>query len=187
MLAYSKKKEPTAPEVWRDIPGYNGAYQASTQGQIRKIWPKSGKATLLQPYTHAGRHKSNACRNQLRVHITEPDGRRVERTVLQLVAQTFLRVPPGMRAIHKNGVRSDNALNNIALMSCKELGAKYGGNSHRRPVVKIDAQGEIIACYPSARAAARENYISNMTVKFRCDGKVKNEYALDGFTYRWDD
>lgn len=180
------RKEPTAPEVWRDIPGYNGAYQASTLGRIRKIWPKSGKATLLRPYRHAGRKKAAACQ-QLRVHITEPGGRRVERTVLQLVASTFLCVPPGKQAIHKNGMRSDNSLNNIVFMSCTELGRRYGPKGGRKPVVKIDAAGEAIAFYPSARAAARENYCSYQTIMNRCNGKVKREFAGDGFTYRWDD
>lgn len=33
---------------WRDIPGYEGLYQASRDGQIRKVW-KSGKVSLMQP------------------------------------------------------------------------------------------------------------------------------------------
>lgn len=38
------------PEIWKDIPGYEGRYQASTEGQIRsvdatqEITPKDGES-----------------------------------------------------------------------------------------------------------------------------------------------
>ena len=39
----------------------------------------------------------------------------------------------------------------------------------------------------SAREAAKANHMSYQTVLDRCNGKVKNPYALDGFTYRFED
>lgn len=38
-----------------------------------------------------------------------------------------------------------------------------------------------------AREAAKANHMSYQTVLDRCNGKVKNPYALDGFTYRFED
>ena len=179
------RKEHAAPEIWRDIPGFDGRYQASTEGNIRRYWPVSGKYTLLKPYTRQRRRQTNS--NALRVHISYADGKRVERTVLELVAETFYGRVPGKRPIHKNGMQADNSASNIIFMTDRELGTTFGAQSSRRPVVKIDASGEIIACYSSAREAGRENYISGQAVTDRCNGVVKKEFALDGYSYRWDD
>lgn len=177
-----------APERWRDIPGFGGLYQASTEGRIRKVWSKNGKRekTILKMYTRAGK-KKQANREALRVHITAPDGRRVERTVIQLVAETFFKVPEGKRAVHRNGLRTDNSVRNIIFLSDRELGERFGAMASRRTVAKINTAGEAVAFYPSARAAAKENFVSYQTVIDRCNRKVKKEFALDGYSYRWDD
>ncbi len=62
-----------------------------------------------------------------------------------------------------------------------------GGKASRRPVAKVNAAGEIVAYYPSARKAAKANHMSYQTVLDRCNGKVKKPFALDGHTYRFDD
>lgn len=176
-----------APEHWRDIPGFGGMYQASTEGRIRRIWEKSGKETLVKPYVHVRQSCKAANNKALRVHLSTPGGKRVERTVLKLVADTFYPYFKGKRAVHRNGVHTDNSVRNIVFLSDIELGNTFGAQSSRRPVAKIDQSGEIIAVYTSARAAARENYVSYQTVMDRCNGKVRKEFALDGFSYRWDD
>ena len=172
-------------EQWRDIPGFFGRYQVSSEGRVRRVWPKSGKVTFMQPYTCKRAKAANS--ETLRVHLSLPNGQRVERPVMKLVADVFLNVPKGKHAVHRNGVRSDNSVSNIVLMSAQELGKKYGACSSRRTVVKVDSAGEVLECYSSAREAARNNFVSYQTVMDRCNGKVKKEFALDGCSYRWDD
>ena len=36
-------------ESWKDIPGYDGKYQADMEGNIRRIY-QSGKTRLMTPY-----------------------------------------------------------------------------------------------------------------------------------------
>lgn len=91
-----------------------------------------------------------------------------------------------MVAYHRNGDLADNCLHNIAFATPKELGTKTGAQSSRRPVAKVDKSGEVVSVYPSARAAARANHMSYQTVLDRCNGKVKNSYALDGHDYRFE-
>ena len=62
-----------------------------------------------------------------------------------------------------------------------------GSISRRKTVAKINRSGEIIEVYPSARAAARDNFMSYQTVIDRCNGKVKSTFAPDGFAYVWED
>lgn len=174
------------PERWRDIPGFGGIYQASTYGRIRKTWPISGKRTIMQTYVRTRRQKG-ANRKTHMVHLTKPDGSRLERPVLQLVAATWFGIPEGMYVVHRNGLHADNSIDNVLFVTRTRLGTKYGGQSSRRPVVMVDREGMIVRRYPSARAAGRDNYLSGQTVMDRCNGKVKNEFALTGYTYRWDD
>lgn len=173
-------------ERWRDIPGFDGIYQASTDGRIRRYWPKSGRYTYLKPYEHKSARKS-ANKKALRVKMRMPDGRWVERPVMKLVAETFIGIPDGAAAVHRNGFREDNSLANIVIMPANMLGATFGARSCRRPVVKIAQDGEVLEAYSSAREAGRQNYMSYQTVMDRCNGKRKREYALTGFTFRWDD
>lgn len=61
------------------------------------------------------------------------------------------------------------------------------GKSKDIKVHKLIADGgKIVEFYSSAREAARKNYMSHQAVMDRCNGKIKNEFALCGYTFRWD-
>lgn len=107
---------------------------------------------------------------------------------MQVVARTFLGpVPPGCVPYHINGCQEDNYVNNIGYITRRELGKRTGAKSRRKPVAKIGKDGEVVEVYPSARAAARENFMSYQTVTDRCNGKRKSAFAPDGYAYAWED
>lgn len=168
-------------ETWRDIPGYEGKYKIDKEGNVQRIY-QSGKTRTMTPY-----HKKMSGSQRLVVKLTR-NGKSKEEILMQLVALTFLGPPPeGCVPYHKNGCQLDNYLNNIAYMDKRELGRLTGASSSRRPVVKLDKNGEIAEAYSSAREAARQNYMSYQTVIDRCNGKVKSIFAPDGYAYLWDD
>lgn len=168
-------------ETWKDIPGYNGKYQCDREGNFRRVY-KSGKTRPIRPY------RKNGTRNKIVVHLTDDNGKTSQRLVIGIMAITFLGpAPPGCVPYHKNGALTENHINNIAYISRKELGKKTGANSRRKSVAKINRFGEIVEVYPSARAAAKENFMSYQTIIDRCNGKVKSAFAPDGFAYAWED
>lgn len=176
-------KEETAAliEKWRDVPGYAGKYQASTEGNVRRVF-ESGKTRNLTAY-----HKKMSGSQRMVVKLTK-DGKSKEEILIQVIAKTFLGpVPAGMVPYHKNGVQSDNYLNNIAYITRQELGKKTGARSKRKPVVKLDTSGQDVAFYRSARQAAKENFMSYQTIIDRCNGDVKRGPSPDGYEYAWDD
>ena len=66
-------------EIWKDIPGFEKLYQASTKGRIRSLWRK--RAHIMRPYlTGAGYNKVDL----------KKDGIKFKRKVSRLVASTFL-------------------------------------------------------------------------------------------------
>ena len=168
-------------ETWKDIPGYNGKYQCDREGNFRRVY-KSGKTRPIIPY------RKNGTRNKIVVHLTDDNGKTSQRLVIGIMAITFLGpAPPGCVPYHKNGALTENHINNIAYIKRKELGKITGQKSRRKPVAKINDSGNIVEVYPSARAAARDNFMSYQTVIDRCNGKVKSAFAPDGFAYAWED
>lgn len=176
---------PSGP--WKDVPGYDGAYQVNDQGDVRS-WKKRGVCSavphLLQPFMRKS-GKQSRCR-----YVKLSDGRGKSRDVLvsQIMVRTWAgEIPEGMVVYHINGDLADNAISNLALVTRKRLGRITGGQTRRRAVAKIDSSGNAVEIYSSAREAGRRNYLSYQTVLDRCNGKVKRPFAMNGYTYRFID
>lgn len=167
-------------DIWKDIEGYEGKYQVSYEGKIRRLY-LSGKTRLLKPYLKQYRRKV------LFVGLTK-DGIKKEFPVHTIVARAFLGEPKeGQVTYHKNGLIRDNWVSNLAYIDRKKLGQMTGAQSRRKGVVKIDSDGEMVDFYPSARQAGRENFMSYQTIIDRCNRKVKSAFAPDGYVYAWED
>lgn len=168
---------------WYDIPGYGGSYQANIEGEIRRIFP-DGRTRVLKPCRHEGDRKNHG----MVVNLYCLDGRRRLRSVGRLIAETFLGpTPPGMCVCHKNGMLTDNAVANLVHVEKQKLWSDIGSRSKKSPVIKINASGEIIGVYPTARKAAAANYISYSSLLWRCNGGPKTGPAGDGCDYAWED
>lgn len=107
-------------EVWKDIPNYEGIYQASSYGYIRTV---EGKTTFSK--RHGERHwKSRVLKGRgdnpvtgKRVNLWK-DGKPKDFLVARLVALTFLGVPPeGFTVNHKDGNRLNNSIDNLEWLS----------------------------------------------------------------------
>lgn len=161
----------------RDIPGYNGKYQANPIGQIIRLYG-NGKMRLMRQYLH---------HNKFVVKLSV-DGVQKEVPAATAILLTF-RGPclDGMVPHHKNLIKSDNRIDNLEYITRLNLGVKTGYRSRSQSVLKIKENGEVDEVYRSAREAARRNHMSYQTVMDRCNGKVKKPFALDGYTYMWED
>lgn len=166
---------------WKDIPGKYGleGFQASFDGRIRRIG-SNGNIRLLKPF----RKKK---KRGLFVRVTM-NGKRRDFNAATLVALAYLGIPPpGMVVMHRNEEPEDNLAGNLVYVPKSVLGRRTGGRSRRRTVVQLNEEGEEVAFYFSARAAARQNYMSHQTVTDYCNGNVKGGLAPDGHAYAWAD
>ena len=109
---------PVCPEIWRDIPGYEGTYQVSSLGRIRSlprvipVYDSVRQVTYARPCPgkilrqavcdkagHVSVHLGKHCRG-IPVH--------------QLVMLAFQGCPPpGLEAMHLNGIPTDNRPENL--------------------------------------------------------------------------
>lgn len=166
---------------WRDIPGYNGKYRVNRNGDIQRVF-QNGLVRDMTPYKASSKNAGNG----LYVKLTA-DGKPKAVAVLKIMVQTWYGGKGGnLVAYHRNGIVTDNHVSNIGFTTREELGRLTGHMARRRTVFKVARDGEEVEVYPSAREAARANNMSYEAVLDRCHNKVKNPFALDGYTYRFE-
>ncbi len=107
-------------EVWKDIPGYEGIYQASTFGRIKalskilKHW-KGGdslfKEAILRPRKAKGYVSVALYNNLIRKDID----------IHRLIALTFIPNPENKPEVnHKDGIKTNNKVGNLEWNTSKE-------------------------------------------------------------------
>ena len=107
-------------EIWKDIPGYEGYYQASNKGRIKSILFQSNihnKKYQREKIMKPKKSKDNCTRVEL-----WKDGKHKTQLVYRLVALTFLGEPPKDKTTvnHKDGNRLNNNIENLEWCSLKE-------------------------------------------------------------------
>ena len=174
---------PRAREYWRDVPGYDGEYQASTEGRVRHRTPAGGWEQVEINDNESGR------RRYYSVWLKAPGGRWREHPVLRIVAMTWYpeKVRPGLDVVHRNGLHADNSAYNVAIMTRAERMRLQCSGHTRRAVLHVDARhgGRIIDIYPSLTAAAQAVGLSISGVWRHCAGMSR--LRRDGTTFRWAD
>lgn len=103
-------------EIWEDIPGYEGIYQASTFGNIRTVEGKttsSSRCATRRWKSRVLKGRGDNPKTGKRVSLWK-DGKTKEWLVARLVAMTFLGLPPeGFTVNHIDGNRMNNRVDNL--------------------------------------------------------------------------
>lgn len=135
-------------ERWRDIPGYEGRYQASTEGRVRSL-----DRTVLDSRGWDRRLKGRILKQQLNSVSGYPcvmlsvDCERRNTVVHRLVAQTFLRMSEKPQVNHKDGNKQNARVKNLEWRTHRENSIHAAnvlgvlGVHRRRPVVAIAPDG----------------------------------------------
>lgn len=100
-------------EEWRDVIGYEGWYQVSDHGRIKRIKSSNGTRAgkILCPKRDGDGYlfvalSRNGTARQVKVH--------------RIVMRSFIGEPFGLQVNHKNGIREDNRLSNLEYVTAKE-------------------------------------------------------------------
>ncbi len=161
------------------IRGYEGLYSIDEFGNIYRHFKHT--TVIMKP--------SVKPRGHLEIRLLNKAGRRRTYNVARLVAIHFLPKPyMADSVIHKNGNKQCPHVDNLAWVSKRQLGLRYGHRVEKAmQICKADKNGEVVEVYHSAREAARKNYMSYQTILNRVNGKVKGRYAPDGYEYFLDE
>lgn len=175
-------------EVWQDIPGYEGKYQASTYGRVRSLdrYVVRGKQTAL----FKGKIIKPCFDTQGYNHI-EILGK--TQKIHRLAALTFLpRLnEEHVQINHKDENKSNNRIENLEWCTAK-YNVNYGtrgkraGNAQKnspkrsKKVLQFDLDGNFIAEYPSIHEVSRVNGCLRAPIGRCCENKQKKAYG-----YKW--
>lgn len=138
-------------EVWKSIKGYEDAYEVSNKGRVRSLerLVKNKKTS----YKVKGFVKSLTAhyKNKYLSTMLYKDGKGKRFLVHRLVGLHFIKNPKSLKEInHKNGVKSDNYVENLEWVSRSEnathmFETSLGcfGEAHHNTTLKVDDVLEI--------------------------------------------
>lgn len=160
-------------EIWKDIPGYEGHYQASNLGRIRSL--KYDKVRILK-------HSENGCGYymvQLCLNNVVKSS-----TVHRLVWEAFNGpIPEGLQINHLNEIKSDNRLENLSLCTAKE-NINYGTHTERmtkkvsKQVIQFDKNGNFIKEWPSSLEIQRQLGYAASLIRRCCRNLKPSAYGF---------
>ena len=184
-------------ETWKDIPNYEGFYQASNLGNIRSLsfgprnMRKSHDVKLLkQSLTNCGYMKVQLYKRGVpKMHY-----------VHRLVAETFLPNPNNEPQVnHIDGNKQNNNVNNLewssashnqihsirhGLRASSPMAGKLGALNHNsKPVLQYDLNGNFLQRFNSVADANRHLGVKSYSIAECAKGKNKTAY---GFKWKYE-
>lgn len=182
-------------EIWKDVIGYEGYYQASSIGRIRSLDRELDKPNFLTggPIVRKGKQiKQREAFGYLLVNLCVGDVRRMSR-VHRLVAETFIPNPSNKpRVNHKNGNKKDNRVYNLEWVTPSENALHAHSNGlcrivNKKKVICVDIQKEFESSFAAAEWLNNSRFgnarkIKSLADKIRLCASGKRKIAYD---YRW--
>jgi len=109
-------------ELWKDIVGYEGLYQVSNLGRVKRLLGErknllTGGSSIYKEHEI----KRNKIGNQYEYVILSKNKKTRKKYVHQLVAEAFIPNPENKPQInHINGIKTDNRLENLEWVTRSE-------------------------------------------------------------------
>lgn len=161
-------------EIWKDIPGYEGLYQASNLGRIKSLGNnRDRKEKILKNNPHP--------RGYLQVALWK-NGKGKSLLIHRLVAITFLENPLDLPEInHIDENKHNNAVDNLE-WTAHAPNCNYGTRNQRiaRKVLCV----ELDRVFDSVKEAAEFLGLSAPNITYCCRGKQK---SCGNFHWRYAD
>lgn len=182
------------PEVWKDIPDYEGLYQVSNLGNVRSLnYKRTNEIRVLKLCTHKSGYKyTHLCKDKVSKNY------RIHR----LVAEAFLPNPNNLPQVnHKDENKQNNCVDNLEWCTaeyntnygtrnervrgkmsgdnnCKTMLGKFGKEHHRSKIVyQYTKDGKFIKRWECARDVMRELGFNNKNISSCALGKRNLAYG----------
>lgn len=161
-------------EVWKDIPGFEGWYQASNLGHIRSVDRQCNYKNTGGTATHKGKVLSEKISNKGYKEVTLMiNGKHYYKRVHQLIALTFIPNPNNYPHInHINENKLDNSVENLEWCT-PQLNIEAYHKSRVR-IYQYSMDGRLIKIWNSLTKAAKNVNGDKTGIYHCCVGKLSN-------------
>lgn len=171
-------------EIWKDVAGWEGIYQVSSFGRIRRLTTRGGRP-LTEPRILKEKHDGHGY-----PQITLSKGKSIKyKHIHRLVAESFIPNPNNLREVnHKDENKKNNRVENLEWCT-HQYNNVYGtklirySESRGHAVNQYDMNGNFIRRFRSAQHAEMETF-GHLTcgVNRCCNGKLKQS---GGYIWKW--
>lgn len=162
-------------EIWKDISGYEGLYQVSNLGNIRKIW--KFKTIMCKPSSDSHGYKQ--------IVLTK-DKKRKSYKVHRLVALTFINNPNNYEEVnHKDENKTNNKIDNLEWCD-RKYNCNYGNRNYKctrhrlHRIQQYNKENNLIGEYPSLKEAEKVTGIKYQSISSCCRNIKKSAGG-----YKW--
>lgn len=182
-------------EIWKDIPGFVGAYQASNLGRIRSLFRPVYNSRYRLYVFHGRILKQRTDSYGYLVVNLSVDGWIKTKKVHRLVWEAFNGpIPDGLTVNHIDEDKTNNNLDNLNLMTVAENNSwgtrnkrsamsnsetrrgkyTYEKNPKARSVMEYSKDGVPVCLWFTVKAAQEHHNVSYQTVLSALTGKTKS-------------
>ena len=168
----------SSDEIWKDVVGYEGLYKVSNLGSVVGLEREYLCHNNARRKVIGGKmYTAINGRGYYAVRLSK-NGVRISATIHRLVAKAFISNPQHKPCInHKNGVKTDNRVENLEWCTAKEniihsfeklkrkapKGAKH---ARSKPCIQRLLSGEIVNRFPNPYAASEATGIKMGNIWF---------------------
>ncbi len=188
-------------EVWKDIVGYEGIYQASSLGRVRSLDREFYRKTDMEPYSKDGTILQQIINNKGYYVVTLYNSNHEAKiySVHRIIALTFIKNDDPVNKIminHKAEYdKRNNSIENLEWCTAK-YNANYGTGAQRGAcamtatkqsqvpdVLQFKIDGTLVGRYSCCADAARKIGIPSCGINKCCLGQSSNSH---GYIFRYD-
>lgn len=173
-------------EIWKDIKDYEGLYQVSNLGRIKRLEHKIPTKLKNQEYITLKERIIKPVKNPNKYTKVYLKGK--QKLIHRLVAEAFLPNPNNYPCInHKNEIKDDNMMDNLEWCSYK-YNNNYNNKGDRiakskwKVICQYDTNMNLIKEWASIKEASDNMNIEHSNIIACCKGRQKTSY---GFIWRY--
>lgn len=166
-------------EIWRDIEGYEGLYQVSSDGRVKSLEKVNNNHLVKEKILKSG----NNGMGYLFVVLSK-EGKIKNYTIHRLVAQAFLPNPDNLPQVnHKDEDKSNNRVENLEWCT-QQYNNTYGtrlkksAKANSIPILQFNLDSQFIKKWDSTMQIERELGFYHSNISNCCRGKYKTAYGF---------